>query len=132
MDPVVVLEDALRLRSARPRIDGWAEGTVGLRSGRVGAGELVADGRTLWFALGAGEFVRETSKLFADSTRGAELADTLGISTDAGCGRCWGVDPLSSPTGVSVVFASSISPSSTSSFPEAVLTIFGTPLTLEL
>lgn len=121
----------MRLRSGLLEMEDW-EGAVGLTSGPVGADELVADGRKFWFALGAGESFRETSERFIISAGGAESADALGISSDAGFGSCWELEPLSSLAGASVILASSISPSSTSSFPEAVLIIFGAPFTLEL
>lgn len=57
------------------------------------------------------------------------MADALGISPGAGFGSCWASELSPSLIGLSVIFASSISPSSTSSFPEAVLTIFGPPFT---
>ena len=128
----MVWEDALRLKSGRLGTDTWAAGAVGLISGLIGADDVVADGRDAWFVLGAGEFFRESSERLDISAGGAETADGLGVSTDAGLGSCWGFGLFSSIARLSVILASSISPSSTSSFPEAVLIIFGTPSTLEL
>lgn len=107
------------------------EGAVGLVSGRGGTEELVAAGRRVWSALGAGESCRETSKLFIISAGGAESAEVSGSPTNSCFGSCWEFELPPSLAGLSVILASSISPSSTSSFPEAVLTIFGTPFTLE-
>lgn len=128
----MVLEDALRLKSGRLGTEGSAGGTVGLVSCLVGAEELVADCPWVCIALGAGEPFRETFDCFGISAEGVESADALGISTDAGFCSCSEFEVPPSLAGTSVFFASSISPSSTSSFPEAVLTIFGTPLTLGL
>ena len=128
----MVWEGALRLKSGRPGTEDWAEAAVGLISGPVSADDSVADSRKAWFALGAGESFRETSKRFDESTEGAKTADALGTSAEAGFGSCWVFEFLPSFAGLSVILASSISPSSTSSFPEAVLTIFGAPFALEL
>lgn len=125
-------EDALRFISGRLGTEAWAEGAVGLVSGRVDTEELVGAGRRVWFALGAGDCCRETSELFSISFGGAESADVSGSSTKSCFGSCWEFELPPSLAGVSVILASSISPSSTSSFPEAVLTIFGKPFTLEI
>lgn len=122
----------MRPKSGRLGTEDWAEGAVGLFSGLVGANDVLADGLKAWFALGAGESVRETSKRFGVSAGGAEMADVLGFSANAGFGSCWAFKLLPSLTALSVILASSISPSSTSSFPEAVMTIFGAPFTLEV
>lgn len=127
----MVLDGALRLKSGRLGIEDWVAGGVALISGLVGADDAAADGRKAWFAMGAGESLREISKRFDVSAGGTEMADALGVSADAGFG-CWALELLSSLNEFSVILASSISPSSTSSFPEAVLTIFGAPFTLEL
>ncbi len=131
MGTLVVLEGALRLISGRPGTEVWAEAAAGLISGLVVVEDVVVDSRKAWFAPGAGESLREISELFGVSAGGSELADDLGISPDADFGSCRAFKLLPSLTGLSVIFASSISPSSTSSFPEAVLTIFGAPFTLE-
>ena len=127
----MVLEDALRLKSGRLGTEDGAEGAATLVSSLAGTGELVADCPRVWFALGAGEFFRETSERFGTSAGGVELADALGVSTDAGFDNGWEFELGPSLAGASVILASSISRSSTSSFPEAVLIFFGTPFTLE-
>lgn len=127
----MILEETLRFKSGRLGTEDGAGDAATLVSGLVGTGELVPDSPKVWFALGAGEFFRETSERFGTSTGGVELADALGSSTDAGFDNCWEFEVGPSLAEVSVILASSISPSSTSSFPEAVLIIFGTPFALE-
>ena len=127
----MVLEERLRLKSGRLGTEAGAGDAATLVSGLVGTGELVPESPSVWFALGAGEFFRETSERFGISAGGVELVDALGVSTDAGFDNCWEFELGPSLARVSVILASSISPSSTSSFPEAVLIIFGTPFALE-
>lgn len=75
MGPVVVLEDALRLKSGRLGTEDGA-GVVGLVSDLVGAEELMVEGRKVWFATGAGEPLREAFGRFCISAGGAVSADT--------------------------------------------------------
>ena len=127
----MVLEETLRFKSGRLGTEDGAGDAATLVSGLVGTGELVPDSPRVWFALGAGEFFREASECFGISAGGVELADALGVSTDAGFDNCWEFELGPSLAGASVILASSISPSSTSSFPEAVLIIFGAPFALD-
>ena len=128
----MVLEDVLRLKSGRLGTEDGVEDGATLASGLVGTEELVAEGPRIWFTLGAGEFFRETSERFGTSAEAVESVDALGTSTDAGFDNCWATELEPSLAAASVILASSISPSSTSSFPEAVLIIFGTPFVLEV
>ena len=127
----MVLEETLRFKSGRLGTEDEAGDAATLVSGLAGTGELVPESPKVWFALGAGEFFREASEPFDISVGGVELADALGVSANAGFDKCWGFELGPSLAGASVTLASSISPSSTSSFPEAVLIIFGTPFVLE-
>ena len=126
-----MLEDTLRLRSGRLGIEDCTEGTVGLFSGFVGANDVFAEGLRDGFAVGTGESFRETSKRFGVSAGGAEMAGAFAMSGKPSLDGCWATELLLSLTGSSVILASSISPSSTSSFPDAVLIIFGAPFMLE-
>ena len=126
-----MLEDGLRLKSGRLGIEDWTEGTVGLFSGFVGTNDVFAEGLKVGFAVGAGESFRETSERFGVSAEGAEMAGGFATSGKPSLDGCWATELLPSLTGSSVILASSISPSSTSSFPDAVLIIFGAPFTLE-